>query len=67
MKVIGYLTIAATVGSSVVVAFSPFSLVRPLVSTCCRRTSNSQLHILISEEDEALEAAINRQVRRSRR
>jgi len=62
MKVIGYLTIAATVGSSVVVAFSPFSLVRPLVSTCCRRTSNSQLHILISEEDEALEAAINRQV-----
>jgi hypothetical protein len=66
MKLMGYLTIAATVSCSLVTAFSPL-LLRPLVSSssCCRRTkSNSQLHILISEEDEALEAAINRQVRK---
>lgn len=64
MKLIGYITIAATVGCSLVTAFSPL-LLRPLVpsSSCSRRTkSTSQLHILISEEDEALEAAINRQV-----
>jgi len=68
MKLTGYFTIAATVSCSLVTAFSPL-LLRPLVSSssCCRRTnSNSQLHILISEEDEALEAAINRQVRKKR-
>ena len=67
MKVSGYLTITVTVISCslVVTAFAPL-LRRPLLvveSSCWRRTkSASQLHILISEEDEALEAAIDRQV-----